>query len=518
MRKRYALKNVIAKISYATIYAILSFVTRKLFIIYLGDTVLGLSGLMTSILSMLSLMELGVGNAIYFSMYKPLAEGNDGEVNAIMKLYRKLYCAIGIAVLVVGLCLLPFLNFLIQKELATSTINMGFAYRVYLIFLADSVMSYFLAYRRNIFSADQKEYIVTNTTTVVTLTYTVLQILSLVFWQNYYVYLIIKVVATVGMNIYFYAKSYKAYPYLKEKETPPLSEEYKKNLVKNVKALFMMSLSSFLVFSTDNMLITYFVSLSAVAVYNNYSTLVNMVNQMFNTAISSMKSNVGNFLVTEQEDARYDLFKKMFFINFLITGFTSVGLITLSNEFIGSVWMKEARFVWPMTLVIIIVFNNFSRYMSEAAGVFISAAGLYSPYPLYKYWALIEGLLNFAASVFMIKVLGWGIYGVFLGTSVSTIVNTIAVPQVTFKYILKRSLRNYYGLYFKYMALTAIFAAASYELLQLLRTPYGILNVIIGCCTSVGVMGIGTILLFHRTAEYQYIKQVITGFIGRKRQ
>ena len=91
MRKRYALKNVVSKALYATIYAVISFVARKIFINSLGDTVLGLNSLMTSILSMLSLMELGVGNAIYFSLYKPLAEGNDAEVNAIMKLYKRLY-------------------------------------------------------------------------------------------------------------------------------------------------------------------------------------------------------------------------------------------------------------------------------------------------------------------------------------------------------------------------------------------------------------------------------------------
>ena len=179
MRKRYALKNVVSKALYATIYAVISFVARKIFINSLGDTVLGLNSLMTSILSMLSLMELGVGNAIYFSLYKPLAEGNDAEVNAIMKLYKRLYSYIGMAVGAVGLCILPFIHLLVQKEVGLQTVSMTFVYEVYLIFLADSVMSYFLAYRRNIFSADQKEYMVTNVNTVVTLGYTFLQIVAL---------------------------------------------------------------------------------------------------------------------------------------------------------------------------------------------------------------------------------------------------------------------------------------------------------------------------------------------------
>lgn len=516
MRKRYALKNVVSKALYATIYAVISFVARKIFINSLGDTVLGLNSLMTSILSMLSLMELGVGNAIYFSLYKPLAEGNDAEVNAIMKLYKRLYSYIGMAVGAVGLCILPFIHLLVQKEVGLQTVSMTFVYEVYLIFLADSVMSYFLAYRRNIFSADQKEYMVTNVNTVVTLGYTFLQIVALLWTKNYFIYLLIKVAATVEMNIYFYAKSYQSYPCLRIKEVQPLSEEYKKNLIKNVKALFMMSLSSFLVYSTDNMLLTYFVGLSSVAIYANYTTIINMVNQTFNTAISSMKSNVGNYLVTESEEQHYQLFKNMFFLNFLITGFTSIGLLTLSNEFIGGIWLSS-KYVWPISILIIIVFNNYSRYIIEAAGVFMSGAGLYSPYPLYKYWSLIEGLINLAASIFMIKVLNMGVYGVFLGTSISTLVSTIAVPQVTFKYILKKNLKEYYALYFKYFILTVLFAAISMALFRLLHTGNAFVNIVIGGLISVGVMAVGTIALFRKTAEFQYLYQMVKGFLGKRK-
>lgn len=517
MRKRYALKNVLSKAAYATIYAVLSFVSRRLFISCLGDTVLGLSSLMSSILSMLSLMELGVGNAIYFSLYKPLAEGNDGEVNAIMHLYKKLYSYIGTAVAVVGICIMPFIKFLVQKELAGNTISMTYVYQVYLIFLADSVLSYFLAYRRNIFSADQKEYIVTNTTTVITFGYTILQMISLVLTQNYFIYLLIKVVATVSMNIYFYVKSYQSYPCLKEKEVQPLSEEYKKNLIKNVKALFMMSISSFLVFSTDNMLLTYFVGLGAAAIYANYSTIINMVNQTFNTAISSMKSNVGNYLVTEGEEQHYALFKKMFFINYLITGFTSIALLTLSNEFIGQIWLSE-KFVWPISVLAVLVFNNYSRYILESAGVFMSGAGLYSPYPFYKFWSLTEGLVNLVVSITLIKVFDLGVYGVFLGTSVSTLISTITVPHVTFQYIVKRRLSDYYKQYFLYLGLTVLFGALTLWLFQLLHTTNAILNILIGGILSVGIMGIGTIVIFRKTEEFQYIVGMIKGLLGRKQE
>ena len=291
----------------------------------------------------------------------------------------------------------------------------------------------------------------------------------------------------------------------------------KVNLIKNVKALFMMSLASFLVFGTDNMLLTYFVGFEAVAIYANYTTIINMVNQTFNTAISSMKSNVGNYLVTESEEQRFQLFRKIFFVNFLITGFTSIALLTLSNEFIGGIWLSE-KYVWPMTILMVLVFNNYSRYMSEAAGVFMSGAGLYSPYPLYKYWSLFEGGINLVASIFMVKVLNLGVYGVFLGTSISTIVTTLAVPHATFKYILKKKLSEYYKLYFKYLGLTILFGALCVGLFQLLRTGNAFINIVLGAILSVGIMGGGTILLFRKTPEFQYIFDMVMGFLGKRKE
>lgn len=150
----------------------------------------------------------------------------------------------------------------------------------------------------------------------------------------------------------------------------------------------MMSISGFAVFGTDNMLLTYFVGLGAVTIYGNYTTIINMVNTTFNSMLSNMKANVGNYLVTETKEKSYTLFKNLFFINFLITGFTSVATFTLASEFI-KFWMGE-KYVWSIWILAVLVFNMFSRYILEAAGVFINGAGMYNPYPLYKYISLIE--------------------------------------------------------------------------------------------------------------------------------
>ena len=192
MRKKSALKNIVSKMIYSIVITLLSFVSRRVFVSTLGDTLLGLNGLLTSVISMLSLMELGVGNAIYFSLYEPLAENNEERIKSIMRLYQKLYRYIGLAVCIVGLCVIPFLKFLITQD-----IDYNYVYKIYLIFLANSVMSYFMAYRRSLYSANQKDYLINNVTTVVNIISYSLQIITMLRYQNYVVYLLIQVIATV---------------------------------------------------------------------------------------------------------------------------------------------------------------------------------------------------------------------------------------------------------------------------------------------------------------------------------
>ena len=216
MRKKSALKNIVSKMIYSIVITLLSFVSRRVFVSTLGDTLLGLNGLLTSVISMLSLMELGVGNAIYFSLYEPLAENNEERIKSIMRLYQKLYRYIGLAVCIVGLCVIPFLKFLITQD-----IDYNYVYKIYLIFLANSVMSYFMAYRRSLYSANQKDYLINNVTTVVNIISYSLQIITMLRYQNYVVYLLIQVIATVSINLIFLLKSDRDYPYLREKNVQP---------------------------------------------------------------------------------------------------------------------------------------------------------------------------------------------------------------------------------------------------------------------------------------------------------
>ena len=155
MRTKNSIKNMIAAMSSNIVTIIIGLVAQAMFIRILGVDYLGLNGLFTNIISMLGIVELGIGNAIIYNLYKPIADNDKESIKSLMKFYKKSYHIIAGIVLIVGLIIIPFLPFLIEE--VTVDVNIIL---IYLLFLIDIVCSYFLSYKRSIFYAEQKNYIV----------------------------------------------------------------------------------------------------------------------------------------------------------------------------------------------------------------------------------------------------------------------------------------------------------------------------------------------------------------------
>jgi O-antigen/teichoic acid export membrane protein len=466
---------------------------------------MGLNSLLLSVLSMLSLLELGIGNAIYFSLYKPLAEKNDKMVSAIMRLYANVYKVVGALVLIIGFILLPFLHYFVETELPNS-----FVFKAYIIMLFDTSLSYYMAYRRNIFNADQKEYFITNVDTTINVLTVFLQMAWVVLTGNFYGYLVIKMIGTISGNLYIYFQSGRKYSYLKERIAYRLSDEFLQTFVKNVKALCVTNISTYLVFGTDNLLLSRYTNLTAVFIYSNYTAILNAVNQVFHQVFNSMQASVGNFMVLEGEDATYSLFQKIFFINFLITSYTSVALLTLYNDAI-SLWLGK-QYTWSFWIVAVLVFNNYSRYILQAVSVFKNAAGLYSPYSAFKFLTLLEGVVNLVASLFFIVSCRMGVLGVFLGTTVSTVISTIGIPHALFRYYFKHDGLDFVKRYFLYLFLTIIYCLCSVGIYQWIRTDMLIFNLVLGLLISF-IVPIGfSAIIFRKSKEFQFVWDTVVKY------
>ena len=261
---------------------ILAFVVRTVFIKVLSTEYLGINGLFTNILTILSFAELGIGNAIIFNMYKPVANGDKEKIKSLVKLYKKAYEIIGILVLTVGICVMPFLQ-LIIKDAPDIKENISF---IYFLFLLDTSLSYFFTYKKSIISAYQKESIINNYTTIIYLIRAVVQIVFLLVTKNFIVYLMIQILSTLMLNIILSIKANKMFPYLKEKNVQKLQEKEKKSIYKNVKSLIVYKFGSVILNGTDNVIISSMINVNMVGLCSNYTLIIEAVKTILKSVLN----------------------------------------------------------------------------------------------------------------------------------------------------------------------------------------------------------------------------------------
>ena len=255
-----AMINALTGSAMQIVNVVLGFISRTIFIYLLNSDYLGVNSLYTNILTVLSFAELGIGSAIVFSLYKPIADKDKTKIQALMKLYKKAYCFIGISVLVMGLCVIPFLPYIIREKPDIKE-NLTL---IYILFLINTSASYFCSYKKTLITANQKDYIVQIYTRIFQLVQIVLQSVFLFFTHQYLTYLVIYIVCTLGQNIALSIKADKMYPFITEKNNAKLSENETKQIFANVKALFVYKIGSVVLNGTDNIIISAIINVGTV--------------------------------------------------------------------------------------------------------------------------------------------------------------------------------------------------------------------------------------------------------------
>ena len=221
-RTEYSLINMLTGVAGYGINTAAGFVCRMIFVRTLAADYLGVNGLFSNILSVLSLAELGISSAIVYALYKPLAQDDEQKIAAIMQFYRKAYAAIGCFVAAVGLATMPFLKFIIKEA---PNIRESI-YVLYLLYLTQTVISYFFSYRQSLLIAAQRQYIVSGYNYIITIGQSILQIIYLLLTHEYIGYLLIQIAGGIINNVWLSEKACKDYPYIKNKSGRDLSPEY----------------------------------------------------------------------------------------------------------------------------------------------------------------------------------------------------------------------------------------------------------------------------------------------------
>lgn len=491
-RAKNTKRNIIFGIINKLITIFLPFMIRTIIIKVIGAEYLGLNSLFASILQVLNLAELGFSNAIVFSMYKPIAENDEETICALLNFYKKIFRIIGMIVLFVGMILLPFLPKLISGTYPEG-INL---YCLYLIYLANTVLSYFLfAYKTSILNAYQRTDIISNVGSITQGTMMGVQIVILFLTKNYYLYILAMPIFTLINNLINAYLVDKMYPTLVCKGQ--VGSGIKQNVKKQVSGLMVHRLCTISRNSFDSIFVSAFLGLTTTAMYGNYYYIMNAVIGIISVITNALLAGVGNSIVLETREKNYQDLKKINFLYMWLGGWCTICLICLYQPFM-KIWMGN-QYLFPDSVVILFCIYFYVLKMGDIRGLYSDAAGLW--------WenrtrAIIESLANLILNFILVQLLG--IQGIILATLISLfIINFGFGSQIVFKYYFKNGkLGEYFSQHFNYAAVTFAVCTITYNV-SLMIPGAGIIRVIgIGflCCILPNML---YLIIYSRTKSFK---------------
>lgn len=498
MRTRYSIINMLFNIGGQFLTMLLSFINRMVFIRCLSAEYLGVNGLFTDVLSILNFAELGIGTAMVFSMYEPAARDDEQKLARLMNLYKWMYRAVAVSVLLFGLVLLPFLPYLIKGGEGIEHITL-----IYMIYVLGSASSYLLSYKNSIYQAYQKGYICAGWSMACECIKTVSQITVLLLTRNFILYLAVQQAIQFLPNIMVSRMVDKEFPYLKECHELPEREE-RNGILKNIGAMSMHKLATVIVRNTDSLLMSSFIGLATVGLYSNYRLVLNALNNLLNKFATAFSGSVGNFAVMENSDRLYKIYKEMDFMFFVMSAYLTGGLMMLFNPLIELLFGRE--YCFPMTTVAIIVTEFYISRMRQTNLLFREVMGLFWND---RYKAVAESIINLVASLVLVR--QYGVTGIIWGTIISTLCTCAWVePYIFLKYGVQdawqKKLRDYFAEYLKRTLLTAAVSAAAVLWVQ--RFPVGNFGIFILDGLLYTAVFAGVIVLFYRgSEEYDTLRQ-----------
>lgn len=504
-RTQNATRNIIFG-SILKVYQIaIPFAVRTVMIYYLGMEYVGLNSLFTAILQVLNLAELGVGSAMVFSMYKPIAEGDAETICALMCLYRQYYHIIGGVVFALGLILTPFLPNLINGEIPQE-INL---YILYFLNLGTTVLSYWLfAYQNCLFTAHQRNDISSKIGIGISTLEYVLQFVAIISFHSYYLYLIVKLFTQILQNIFTAFMSQKFYPQYRPEGK--IDKRSVKEINSKVKDLFTAKIGGVIVNSADSIVISAFLGLSILAVYNNYYYILSSIIGFIAIIFNSCLAGIGNSLITETSEKNYKDFKIFTFIIVWIAGFCTCCLLCLYQPFM-KLWIKNESAMFGMVEVICLCVYCFVYEIAAMMIQYKDAAGIWHED---RYRPLVTALANLIMNLVTVRF--WGIVGVLLSTVISFAL--IGIPWLIhniFSLLFHKSPMKYIQALLGYIFVTFIACIVCYMLCNFVGVG-GWLGLIMCAGICCLVSNIIFIIFYHQLEEFKRAKVLASRLILRR--
>ena len=451
-RTKNASRNIVFGIALKSYQILVPFLMRTAMIYFMGVEYLGLNSLFTSILQVLNLTELGVGSAMVFSMYKPIAEDDTTTICALMKLYKTYYRIIGLVIAVIGTAVTPFIPYLVKSDLPPG-LNI---YVLYLLNLSATVLSYWLfAYKNALFQAHQRIDITSKITLGTTTLQYGIQLIIIIFVKNYYLYVLTMLFTQALTNILTAVAATKKYPdYTPEGH---LDSQSVREINRRIRDLFTSKLGAVIVNSADTVVISAFLGLRMLAIYQNYYFILTAIIGFVAVIFNSCTAGIGNSVIVESKEKNYNDLKKFTFLISWIAGFCTCCFLCLFQPFM-KIWVGEDLML-GFSAVICFCAYYFVYEINQLLNLYKDAAGIWHED---RFRPLVTAIANLSMN--LITVHFWGIYGVILSTVLSMLF--VGMPWLLHNLFTvlfsKDKLHDYLSSLFKYVLVVLISCTVCY--------------------------------------------------------
>lgn len=507
-RIQQAKKNIAFGFVSNFVILFMNFLQRTIFILILGQTLTGVNSLFSGILSMLSMAELGIGSALNYSLYKPVANKDYEKIKSYMLFYKKAYRVIAAVITIIGLALTPFLKYLVKNP-GDNTIQELTVY--YLIFLFNTVSTYFVAYKYSLVNAEQRNYIQTNITTITKIVTVIVQIVVLLLTRNFLIYLLAQAAVELLQKIFVSRYLNRLYPYLCEKKVQKLEKEETAVIITKTKALMCHKIGDVARLQTDSIIISSFIDVGVNGIVDNYNYVITYVANFVNIIFNSVLSGFGNLVATESKEKQYEVFKVYRFFACWLYGFATVGFWYLLTPLIGNLWLND-EWVIGQGIVTLILIDFYFKGGRVVLANFKIAAGVFEKD---RYLALIQGGVNLVLSIGLVQVIG--LSGIYVGTVVSGLMANVIQPLIVYHDCFECKAISYFTDSLKYLCIIVGIT------LLLLPVKAAILQEVtflrfLGMTVVITLVYNGVFwLAFGRSGEFRYLFQVVAGKFVKKK-
>lgn len=507
MRVKKAFRNSILSMMAQIILIVFGFFSQRVMNLRLGEELIGMNSVISNIIALLSVSELGIATAVVYHLYSALAREDEKRIASLMNLYRKAYGIFATVISCLGLFLLPFIHIFLKDN----NFTLSYIRTIYLLWLVKTVLSYLLSYKRSILIADQKEYIVSIGTLLANAMNYVLIIVIVEIWQNYVFALTLNVVVEAVMNIVISCYVDKKYTYLVKYKKEPLERNIIKKIMGDIKNIFATQLSSKILISTDSLIMSSFINVRIVGLYSNYTMITQSLINIILACSNAIQPSLGNLFVEKNHEKEYTVLRQISFLFFLGASFVAVCLFALMKPFVTDIWLTE-EYALSFDIIFWCIVILYTRTLGLPLTMMMNVSGLFKKE---RNLAITVAILNLSVSLALVFKLQ--VVGVLLGTFVSYLVENLYRMKVLIKEYMNKELKTYFLEMIQYILFTIVEVGLVCWLKELIYQNASWLSFIILMIICVIVPNGLNILIFHRTWRFKSVWMVFLNLMNRKK-